>query len=340
MTHAAVVCVDDEVHALRALHRSLRREPYDVIGVRSARAAINLLRSRPVDVIISDQRMPDMTGTELMEVVRRVSPETRRVILTAYPTPDLLRSPLADRVVAKPWVDEGLRDTVRTLMREPRRDPGAPGVLREILVETDCRGADDEESIRACAAAFEFPVASSRGVAVALNRIAEYKGDVARLIRRLAERADAAGVPATLLDASGRASDWVRECPHPMLVEAPTPCPGRSALVLCSDNDAAARIATAMGMRTIRAGDADEAVASIDRDDPDVVVVDLDLPRAAAYEVMSRNRRLPLEVRPRLLAYSRFRPQWRRDVLARLGIDAILQRPFPAAELIRFLRGD
>src|SRR5579862_6565656 len=91
-----VVCVDDEPSILAALRRSLRQDPYDVLTTDSADDAIRWVATREVSLVITDQRMPGMQGTELLAEVSRHSPSTARIILTAYPgatvtTPGLRR---------------------------------------------------------------------------------------------------------------------------------------------------------------------------------------------------------------------------------------------------------
>jgi response regulator RpfG family c-di-GMP phosphodiesterase len=71
-----------------------------------------------VSLLISDQRMPEMTGAELLTEARRRSPETTRVFLTAYPEHVPLPEEVARWVISKPWDAETLRKVVRQLLRE------------------------------------------------------------------------------------------------------------------------------------------------------------------------------------------------------------------------------
>lgn len=106
-----VVCVDDEAPVLRALQRTLGRSPYDLRTTSRPEEALRWSRERTLDVLVTDQRMPGMAGTELVEAVRERSPETSWIVLTAYPDPAI--RPL----ILKPWDDAALRRTVDELVR-------------------------------------------------------------------------------------------------------------------------------------------------------------------------------------------------------------------------------
>jgi two-component system probable response regulator PhcQ len=83
-----VLIVDDDQNLLDSLSRSLRREPFEVLTSNSPEAALNVLASKPVDVVISDQEMPGMTGTAFLKQVRARSPDTIRFVLTGKATLD------------------------------------------------------------------------------------------------------------------------------------------------------------------------------------------------------------------------------------------------------------
>jgi len=120
-----VVCVDDEPAILAALKRALRLEPYEVLTTQSPEDALHWVSTRDVSLIITDQRMPGMQGTDLLEEVSRSSPSTARIILTAYPgsayaTPGLRR--WLECMISKPWDSGMLRRTIRQLLWERQMD--------------------------------------------------------------------------------------------------------------------------------------------------------------------------------------------------------------------------
>jgi CheY-like chemotaxis protein len=127
----AVLCVDDEPEILAALSRTLRREPYEVLTAGSGLSALERLDRDEVDVIISDERMPEMSGLEFLGQVRRRRPWIRLVILTGYPSrpiPTDGDDALVDLLLAKPWNDSDLKQSLRRLLREASegRRPSAP----------------------------------------------------------------------------------------------------------------------------------------------------------------------------------------------------------------------
>jgi CheY-like chemotaxis protein len=85
--------VDDDLAILIAFPRMLRRQPYEVLVAPSAVAALEILAHQAIDVVVSDQQMPGMRGTELLARVQKLYPYIVRIILTGdlgtYGAPDL-----------------------------------------------------------------------------------------------------------------------------------------------------------------------------------------------------------------------------------------------------------
>ncbi|MEM1348160.1 MAG: response regulator, partial [Myxococcota bacterium] len=107
-----VLIVDDEPYVLRAIRRLLRPMEVEVLAASNGAQAIEMLEQAPVSVLISDQFMPGMSGTELLEHAQQRSPETVRVMLTG--NNDLATAVEAInrgdvfRFVNKPWKNEEL----------------------------------------------------------------------------------------------------------------------------------------------------------------------------------------------------------------------------------------
>jgi DNA-binding NtrC family response regulator len=83
-----VLIVDDDPHLLDSMRRTLRREPYTILISQSGEEALDILDSTHVDVIISDQNMPGMSGTTLLKFVRKRHPAITRLMLTGKATLD------------------------------------------------------------------------------------------------------------------------------------------------------------------------------------------------------------------------------------------------------------
>ena len=115
-----LLVVDDEPGIRSALQRSLRREPYEVLTAESAAAALRRLRERPVDLVLSDHRMPGGSGLELLREVAAHWPGIARVLLTGFPG-DVDREEIRRigirAVVAKPWDDAALKQALARALR-------------------------------------------------------------------------------------------------------------------------------------------------------------------------------------------------------------------------------
>ena len=85
MPHTILV-VDDDASNLSVLARILRREGYVPVAAASGREAMAELRSHPVDLVLTDLKMPGMSGIELLRAVRKVDPTVEVVVMTAYGT--------------------------------------------------------------------------------------------------------------------------------------------------------------------------------------------------------------------------------------------------------------
>ncbi len=108
--------MDDDARVLSAIVRSLRREPIRLETAASAREALRRLEEETFDLVVSDQRMPGLTGIEFLCRVRERWPRTRRILLSGW-TSEISRNELeaADlhRLLAKPWDDGELRSAIR-----------------------------------------------------------------------------------------------------------------------------------------------------------------------------------------------------------------------------------
>ena len=85
MRHAhTVLFVDDEVNILKALQRLLRHEEMNVLCASRAEEALEVLERTPVQLVVTDQRMPEMSGVDLLAAVRERHTDVVRMMLTGY----------------------------------------------------------------------------------------------------------------------------------------------------------------------------------------------------------------------------------------------------------------
>ncbi|WP_127476868.1 response regulator [Sulfurivermis fontis] len=117
MTQRVLLVVDDEENILRAVVRLLRNEGYVVLTATSGQQGLDLLEQHPVGVILSDQRMPGMTGSEFLEHAKVLRPQTVRIMLSGYTdlqsVTDAINRGAIYKFLTKPWDDELLRVNIR-----------------------------------------------------------------------------------------------------------------------------------------------------------------------------------------------------------------------------------
>src|SRR5262249_3300349 len=109
--------VDDEVNILKALRRLTRHEPWTVLCASRGVEALEALDKSPAQVVVSDQRMPEMSGVDLVQAVRDRHPDVVRMMLTGYTemnvAVDAINRGEIYRLITKPWNDEELKATIR-----------------------------------------------------------------------------------------------------------------------------------------------------------------------------------------------------------------------------------
>ncbi len=116
-----LLLVDDEPNILSALHRLLRRDGYTILTCGDPEQALAILATQAVDVILSDQRMPGMSGVEFLRRVKQTHPDTIRIVLSGYTDLQFITDAINEgsiyKFLTKPWDDEQLRSHIREAFR-------------------------------------------------------------------------------------------------------------------------------------------------------------------------------------------------------------------------------
>ncbi|HUV51099.1 MAG TPA: HD domain-containing phosphohydrolase [Anaerolineae bacterium] len=118
----SILLVDDEVSITESLKRIFRKEDYRIFTASSGKEGLELLNTleEPVSLIISDQRMPEMTGTQFLEKARKIFPDAGRYLMTGYSDMDAVIDAVnkgkIHRYLSKPWNDDELLVQVRQLL--------------------------------------------------------------------------------------------------------------------------------------------------------------------------------------------------------------------------------
>ncbi|HEC18521.1 MAG TPA: response regulator [Gammaproteobacteria bacterium] len=121
-TERTLLLVDDEENILNALNRLLRRDGYRILTAGSGQEGLTLLEQHKVGVIITDQRMPQMTGSEFLFQVKERYPDTARIVLSGYTelksVTDAINRGAIYKFLTKPWDDQLLRDNIEEAFRQ------------------------------------------------------------------------------------------------------------------------------------------------------------------------------------------------------------------------------
>jgi response regulator RpfG family c-di-GMP phosphodiesterase len=112
-----ILMVDDEENILSSLKRLFFEEDYDILTATSGIEGIEVLKKNDISVVISDQKMPAMSGTEFLAKARKISPDTVRIVLTGYADAEIaieaINKAKAYAFITKPWDDNGVILTIK-----------------------------------------------------------------------------------------------------------------------------------------------------------------------------------------------------------------------------------
>ena len=112
-----LLCVDDEQNILNSMKRLLRKQPFNLLTASSGEEALKVMQQHKVNIIVSDMRMPNMSGAELLEKVAKHMPNSHRILLTGYAdmesTIAAVNKGKIHRYLQKPWDNDELIDAIQ-----------------------------------------------------------------------------------------------------------------------------------------------------------------------------------------------------------------------------------
>lgn len=205
-----ILCIDDEERILRSL-RMLFRGRFEVLATTSGREALGWVRTRRVHVVVSDQRMPETSGVEVLREVARHSPMTMRILLTGYADLEAVTASVNEgeiyRYIEKPWSSSHLVEAVGQAAAAAVREFAAadagerPGPARATTLPVAARilVLDEGSSI----------VAQVRGILPTAVQV-EHSASLEHALERIAER-DFAIVVAQLSSTGGDVADALKQ---------------------------------------------------------------------------------------------------------------------------------
>jgi len=114
-----IMFVDDEESILRALRQTFRHEPYQLHFFSSPQLALEYLSDNPVDMVVSDFRMPKLNGYEFLRIVKQRNPKVIRLLLSSYTEDKIVFKALFGGIskayIVKPWNDDSLKEYIRNV---------------------------------------------------------------------------------------------------------------------------------------------------------------------------------------------------------------------------------
>ena len=117
-----VLLVDDEENILHSLKRLLRKEEYRLFTASSSAEGLKILEGNDIHLVISDQRMPKVSGTEFLAQVKERHPDSIRIILTGYTDVDSITESINKghiyKFFLKPWNDQGLKLEIKKALEQ------------------------------------------------------------------------------------------------------------------------------------------------------------------------------------------------------------------------------
>lgn len=149
MSHT-VLLVDDEPNLLAALQRALRKEPYAIITATSAQDGWVILQGRLIDLVISDQDMPEIPGTVFLAQVRKIFPDVVRFMLTGKATVDIamqaINAGAISRFFTKPYNHADLAAIIRQALQQKDLMAEAKSVMRFIKRQSEMRQSPEHRA--------------------------------------------------------------------------------------------------------------------------------------------------------------------------------------------------
>jgi len=132
-----ILVVDDERENLRVFQLAFKRD-FTIVPAESGEDALRILHERPIAIVLSDHRMPQMTGVQFLARAREVDPKTVRILVTAYGDAETLGGAVNDgsiyRYVPKPWQPEEMRLALRRAIEVYALDRERDDLVRELTI--------------------------------------------------------------------------------------------------------------------------------------------------------------------------------------------------------------
>ncbi len=174
-----ILLVDDEAMVLNALQRLLlHNQEWEVLVAGSGAEALEIMARQPVALVMTDQRMPEMTGLELLRKIKEAYPDTVRMVLTGYAEMDVVVNAINQgevyRFLTKPWKYKELLETVQAGLQHYREQTVRYSEISKQLVRANL------ETVMALAEAIELKDHYTKGHCI---RVRDYSLRIALALK-------------------------------------------------------------------------------------------------------------------------------------------------------------
>jgi CheY-like chemotaxis protein len=347
-----VLCVDDDPPVLAAIRRLLRHEPYDLLSASSPADALAMIGERQIDLVIADQRMPAMMGTELLKAVRERSPDTLGVILTGHADlgdiADAMTAGAVDRLIKKPWDDADFRQLIAGLLAGGR-DAGHPAppprlpTAERTTYTLSCEDRPSEAVLSELSKLLHGPEGPPTHAVIAFDHLLRLRGSVTAFMAEVLREIVSSGTRAALVDGTGAAGVFLElvggSLPLVVYRSREEMSEPKHILVVEDQEDSLDYLQVLLesaGHTCESVTSVTEAVARLKTRSYDLVLLDLVLPDADGVEVA----RHVLEggMRTPIIAISGFIDRSRSREYEGLGIRRQLSKPYRAREILDAIR--
>lgn len=136
MAEDSILIVDDEPNVIISLKRVLVDEPYQIYSANNASEGMEILKKHTIKVLISDEKMPGISGSEFLSIVRQQFPNIIRIMLTGHASIDSAIKAINEgeiyRFFTKPWNDLEIKFTVRAAIDKYNLEEENQRLLRTV----------------------------------------------------------------------------------------------------------------------------------------------------------------------------------------------------------------
>jgi two-component system probable response regulator PhcQ len=133
---SAILLVDDERSVVSSLKRALMDEPYNIFAANSGVEGLSILKENRIKIVISDERMPGMSGSEFLSAVKKLFPDTIRIMLTGHASIQAAMNAVNNgeiyRFFSKPWNEIDLKLAIRSAIEKYDLEEENKGLLKTV----------------------------------------------------------------------------------------------------------------------------------------------------------------------------------------------------------------